>query len=96
MRVEVCYLAPGVESCCTLDVPENSTLGTAIALSGVLQRHPEIDLERQKVGIWNSVARLDTPLRAADRVEIYRPLSADPKTIRRQRVAEGKTMGGKA
>jgi len=68
--------------------------------SSILQRFPDIELgKRNKVGIWGKLTKLDTPLREHDRVEIYRPLIADPKEVRKQRAAEGKRMkkgGGKA
>jgi putative ubiquitin-RnfH superfamily antitoxin RatB of RatAB toxin-antitoxin module len=54
---------------------------------------PDIDLGgKNKVGVWNKLSKLDTALRDRDRVEIYRPLIADPKEVRRQRAAEGKVM----
>ena len=96
MQVEVCYLAPGIQDCTVLDAPEGCTLADAIRASGLLERYPQIDLTSQKVGIWNKAARPDTLLREHDRVEIYRPLTADPKLVRRQRVAAGRTMGGGA
>lgn len=96
MQITVCYLAPGIQDCIVLDASEGCTLADAIRASGLPERHPEIDFASQKTGIWNKAARPDTPLREHDRVEIYRPLTADPKTARRQRAAEGKTMRGEA
>jgi len=57
-----------------------------------LQRNPEIDLAKAKVGIYGKLSKMDTVVRARDRVEIYRPLIADPKEVRKQRAAEGKVM----
>jgi uncharacterized protein len=57
----------------------------AIRASGVLQRHPAIDLTRQRVGIWGRACEPDARLADGDRVEIYRPLAADPKEARRAR-----------
>jgi hypothetical protein len=71
----------------------------AIERSGLLAEFPEIDLANNKLGIWNKLAKPDALLRDKDRVEIYRPLIADPKEVRRQRAAEGKVMkkgGGEA
>lgn len=96
MQVEVCYLAPGIQDCRTLQLPSGSTLEEAVRASGLLAQHGAIDLKQHKVGIWNKVVSLQTVLREQDRVEIYRPLTADPKLVRRQRVAAGRTMGGGA
>ncbi len=96
MQVEVCYLAPGIQDCRTLQLPTGSTLEEAVHASGLLAQHGAIDLKQHKVGIWNKVVSLQTVLREQDRVEIYRPLTADPKLVRRQRVAAGRTMGGGA
>lgn len=96
MQVEVCYLAPGIQDCRTLQLPSGSTLEEAVHASGLLAQHGAIDLKQHKVGIWNKVVSLQTVLREQDRVEIYRPLTADPKLVRRQRVAAGRTMGGGA
>ena len=64
----------------------------AIEASGVLEKYPEIDLAKNKVGIFAKLVKLDGPLRDQDRIEIYRPLIADPKAVRKQRAAEGKVM----
>ena len=66
----------------------------AVLQSGLLARHPEIDLQRHKVGVWGKCRGLDETLRIADRVEIYRPLSVDPKEARRRRQMGQKGMGG--
>jgi putative ubiquitin-RnfH superfamily antitoxin RatB of RatAB toxin-antitoxin module len=57
-----------------------------------MQKFPEIDLASAKVGIWNKSSELDAVLREKDRIEIYRPLIADPKEVRRKRAEEGKAM----
>lgn len=62
-----------------------ATVGDALHASGLLQRHPEIDLGLHKVGVWGKLRSLDTLLRDRDRVEVYRPLQVDPKEARRQR-----------
>jgi putative ubiquitin-RnfH superfamily antitoxin RatB of RatAB toxin-antitoxin module len=62
----------------------------AIRASGVLEAFPEIDLARNKVGIFSKLVKLDEKVRDRDRVEIYRPLIADPKEVRRKRAEEGK------
>ncbi|MFW5954688.1 MAG: RnfH family protein [Guyparkeria sp.] len=85
MKVEVAYARPDVQVILEVDVPEGATVEEAIRKSGVLERFPEIDLSSQKVGIFGKVAPLSQALREWDRVEIYRPLIADPKAARRQR-----------
>ncbi len=90
--IEVVYALPDVQVLIPLEVEEGTTLRSAIERSGVLERFPEINLEKTKVGIFGKLSKLDAPLRAKDRVEIYRPLIADPKEVRKQRAAEGKQM----
>jgi putative ubiquitin-RnfH superfamily antitoxin RatB of RatAB toxin-antitoxin module len=68
-----------------LRVPAGTTIEQAIAISGVLQEAPEVDLATMQVGIYAKKKTLDTVLREHDRVEIYRPLIADPKHARRRR-----------
>jgi uncharacterized protein len=67
-----------------LEVPAGATLREAIALSGVLQRCPELDLARCGVGVFGRARGLDEPVSPGDRVEIYRPLPQDPKERRRR------------
>lgn len=85
IQVEVCYALPAEQVIFTLGVAAGSTLRDAIGQSGILQRFPEIDLARDRVGRWSQLASLDDPVRAGDRIEIYRPLLADPKEMRRKR-----------
>jgi hypothetical protein len=68
-----------------LEVPEHSTVEEAINLSGVLKLYPEINLATQKVGIFGKIASLSTPVQDGDRVEIYRPITADPQQVQRRR-----------
>lgn len=90
--VEVAYARPDEQVILALQVPDGSTIEDAIRRSGVLERFPEIDLATNKVGVFGKVGKLDQPLVAGDRVEIYRPLIADPKEARKQRAAEGRAM----
>jgi putative ubiquitin-RnfH superfamily antitoxin RatB of RatAB toxin-antitoxin module len=68
-----------------LEVPDQSTIAETIQLSGVLTLYPEINLDNQKVGIFGKLAKLDTPVQEGDRVEIYRPITADPQAVQRRR-----------
>jgi putative ubiquitin-RnfH superfamily antitoxin RatB of RatAB toxin-antitoxin module len=70
-----------------VQVPPGTTIAQAIAASGILQDVPEIDLAVYPVGIYGKKKLLDTVLRPLDRIEIYRPLLADPKESRRRRAA---------
>lgn len=92
MRVEVVYALPARQEVIALSLPEGATVEQAIRASGMLTRYPEIDLARNKVGIYAKLTKLDAVLRDRDRVEIYRPLIADPKEVRKQRAAAGKEM----
>jgi len=89
--IEVVYAHALKQDCSALEVQPGACVREAIERCGVLERHPEIDLGRQAVGIWNRRVGLDEPLRDRDRVEIYRPLTADPKEVRRRRAQTAKT-----
>jgi uncharacterized protein len=90
ISVEVAYALPERQVVVSLSVPAGTTLEQAIQRSALLDRHPEIDLNVNKVGVFGKLLRLDTLLRDGDRVEIYRPLATDPKLLRRQRAAQNK------
>ena len=90
--VEVAYARPEVQVILRLKVARGTSVQEAIQHSGLLERFPEIDLGENRVGIFGRLARLDAPVSPGDRVEIYRPLIADPKEVRRRRAAEGKRM----
>ena len=92
IRIEIAYALPAQQALQSLDTPVGTTVEHAIQQSGVLRRFPEIHLAKNKVGIFSKLVSLDTVLRDRDRVEIYRPLIADPKEIRRQRANAGKSM----
>jgi putative ubiquitin-RnfH superfamily antitoxin RatB of RatAB toxin-antitoxin module len=90
--VEVAYALPEQQLILELMVPEGTTAEHAVQHSGITRKFPEIDLTQNKLGIFGKLVKGDTVLRERDRVEIYRPLIADPKEVRRQRAAEGKVM----
>lgn len=92
LKVEVCYALPDKQVLVPLVLAEGATLQQALEASGLLEKNPEIDLQKNKFGIFSKLSKLDTVLRDRDRVEIYRPLVADPKEVRKQRAAEGKVM----
>jgi hypothetical protein len=86
-HVEVAYAAPQEQSVVALTLPAGSTVGEAITRSGLLARFPEIDLGQNRVGVFGVLADLNDRLEDGARVEIYRPLIANPKEVRRQRAA---------
>lgn len=90
--VEVVYALPQKQEVLSLKIRPGAVVSEAIARSGILRDFPEIDLASAKVGIYGKQVKLDAVLRDKDRIEIYRPLIADPKEIRRKRAAEGKEM----
>lgn len=94
MIVEVAYALADKQSLISLEVKEGTTLAEAIEASGILEIYNQIDLSKQQVGIFSKFASLDTVLREKDRVEIYRPLVADPKEVRKERAAQVKAMRG--
>jgi hypothetical protein len=97
--VEVAYAREKEQAILAVEVGKGLTVRDAIERSEILKRFPEIDLMINKVGVFGKVVKLDQVLMPGDRVEIYRPLIADPKEARKKRAAEGKAMrkgdGGK-
>jgi putative ubiquitin-RnfH superfamily antitoxin RatB of RatAB toxin-antitoxin module len=83
--VTVVYVS--VDACHVLSVELDSgaTIEQAISASGLLSLAPELRRGALDVGVWNRVARLDAPVREGDRIEVYRPLTVDPKDARRIR-----------
>ncbi|MBC7453022.1 MAG: RnfH family protein [Massilia sp.] len=85
LHVSLCYATPTRECLRELSMAPGTTIGEAITASGLLAEWPEIDLAVHPVGIFGKKKALDTVLREHDRIEIYRPLVADPKDSRRRR-----------
>ncbi len=84
MNVGVAYADKFKQLWLKLEVPDGCTVREAIERSGLLHQFPDIDLERQKVGIFGKVTKLETPLDPGDRVEIYRPITADAELVERR------------
>ena len=91
--IEVAYARPDKQLILPLSVPAGTTIEEAIALSGIAKKFPEIDPGKLVAGIFGKRAMLDHRLANGERIEIYRPLKADPREIRRHLAAQGKTMG---
>jgi putative ubiquitin-RnfH superfamily antitoxin RatB of RatAB toxin-antitoxin module len=95
VEVEVAYAGPGGAFLRPVRVPAPATVRGAIEASGLLVECPEVDLDRSRVGIWSRLAALDAVVQDGDRVEVYRPLLADPKEARRARVSKPPAAGTK-
>ena len=92
-KVEVVFALPEKQTLLNLMVVEGATVEAVILQSGMLERYPEIDLSENAVGIWNRTCKLQDVIRDGDRIEIYRPLIADPKEARRRRAEKAKEEG---
>lgn len=92
INIEVVYALPEEQILFKQQLLEGATAGEAIELCGILEKYPETDLAVNKLGIFGKPAKADAMLRDRDRIEIYRPLIADPNEVRRRRAAAGKTM----
>jgi putative ubiquitin-RnfH superfamily antitoxin RatB of RatAB toxin-antitoxin module len=92
ITVEVAYVRPGEQMLERFQVDADASVEAVIRQSGALERFPEIDLTVNKVGVFGKATALTATLNDGDRVEIYRPLIADPKEARKRRAAEGKVM----
>jgi uncharacterized protein len=90
--IEVAYALPKKQMIIPIRVKAGLTAEEAIKASGIIKKFPEIDLKINQIGIFGKLTQLDHVMRERDRIEIYRPLIADPKEIRRKRAAEGKAM----
>ncbi len=90
--IEVVYALPAEQTLLKKTVPEGTTVLEGIQASGLLEKFPELDVSAHKLGIFGKLTKPDTVLRDKDRIEIYRPLIADPKEVRRRRAEEGKVM----
>lgn len=84
MKVGIAYALPQRQAWFDIEVPEGATIQQAIEKSGILKQFPDINLETQQVGVYGKLGKLDTVLNDGDRVEIYRPITCDPKTVPRK------------
>ncbi len=84
IEVSVAYARPGDPLWMRLEVPDGSNVAEVLEASGLLQRCPEIDLANVKIGVFGKLRKLDAVVEAGERVEVYRPIIADPKTVPRR------------
>lgn len=90
-QIEVVFADHRRQKTIQISVPPDSSISVAIKLSGVLLDFPNIDLSKNKVGIFGKLCHLETKIKAGDRIEIYQPLLIDPKKIRINRAKKQKT-----
>jgi len=88
MKIEVVYALPNEQTVKQLELAEGATAMDAVNKSGILEQYPEIKALELKLGIFSKICEPDYALSDGERVEIYRPLAADPKEIRKRRAAE--------
>ena len=81
MKVSVAYGTPARQAWVDVEVDEHATVRAAIEASGLLRLFPDIDLAQQKVGVFSKLVALDARLDPGQRVEIYRPITADPRAV---------------
>lgn len=87
LRIEVVYALRSEQVLVALEMEEGATVREAVERSGLPERFPGLEIAPGRVGVFGRVVPLDFRLRDGDRVEIYRPLLADPKQVRRERAA---------
>ena len=92
LNVEIVYAMPEKQTLLSFEVEEGTTLDQAIGLSGIQTHYPDLDFSEMKVGLFGKLTPRTHVMREKDRIELYRPLLADPKEIRKQRAAAGKKM----
>ena len=93
IAIEVVYGTPSRQEIISCTIEQNTTVERAIMASGIISEFPEIDLTINKVGIWNRAAKLTDVVKNLDRIEVYRPLLADPKEVRKRRAEKAKEEG---
>jgi putative ubiquitin-RnfH superfamily antitoxin RatB of RatAB toxin-antitoxin module len=93
MKVEVAYALAERQWLVAIDVAVGTTAGEAVAQSGLVGQHPALAAGPLHLALFGRVVATEQALREGDRVEVLRPLVADPKEVRRSLAAEGKVMG---
>ncbi|TMP33686.1 RnfH family protein [Pseudoalteromonas rubra] len=93
IQVEVVFALPEKATTLSVDVAEGTSVEQVVLQSGILERCPEIDPTNLSLGVWNRTVKLNHVVRDGDRVEVYRPLIADPKEARRRRAEKAKEEG---
>jgi putative ubiquitin-RnfH superfamily antitoxin RatB of RatAB toxin-antitoxin module len=92
IQVEVVYGLAEEQALLSVSVPDGSEIRDVILASNIIEQFPDIDLDKVKVGLFGKLTKMNQIVRERDRIEIYRPLIADPKEVRKRRAAEGKRL----
>lgn len=92
ISVEIVFADDKLQKIIPVSADPLSCIADVIYQSGILSNFPTIDLDKNKVGIFGKLCSLDTKVREGDRIEIYRPLSRDPKKIRRNRAKKQQSL----
>ena len=92
LTVEVVYALPETQTLLSLEVDKGATVKDVILQSSILEEFPDLDIDSLDVGIFGKATKMSQLVRDKDRVEIYRPLIADPKEVRKRKAAEGKIL----
>ncbi len=90
LQIELIYALPHEQELLSIEVLEDTTVEQAIKQSDILQRYPDIDLTINQIGIFSKACQLSDKLHDGDRIEIYRPLTIDPKEARKARAIKQK------
>lgn len=85
MKISIAYALPGRQIVQSFEMPEGATIRFAVESSGILEQLPKLDLDTQKIGVFGKIRPVDSVLKAGDRIEIYRPATADPKKVKRRK-----------
>ncbi len=93
IKIEVTYALPDKQTLLALEVEQGLSIEQCIEQSNIKTKYPDIDLSKNKVGIWSRTKKLHELVNDGDRIEIYRPLIADPKEVRRRRAEKAKQEG---
>ncbi len=88
INIEVAWGHPGKQILLALAVERGTTLLEAIELSGIREQVPQLEIDTARLGVFSRKKPPEYVLKEGDRIEIYRPLLADPKEMRRKRAAE--------
>lgn len=84
MKVGIVYATSARQMSLSVNLDEGATVRQAIERSGLLARCPEVDLATAKVGVWGKVVDMDSAVEDGARIEVYRPITADPRTVKRR------------
>ena len=93
INIEVVFALPTTATCLSIEVQPGCTAEQAVIQSGIIEKCPEIDANALTLGVWNRTVKANYELKDGDRIEIYRPLIADPKDARRKRAEKAKEEG---